>query len=282
MTHFLYGQQLTFMGHLVDTITIVSSSGYYHFDKKETSTDQSEQFVITYDLSQNKYTVANYKNIFSIWTNNPESSNEVIKEKNKVKGQVIPINLIDGLLKSFSYSLKPAFDNIGISQQIFSKMTNKKHIHRIAKIYKQKWQFLLMDKKEKNLLFTGCQSIDTFNLFLSSNLFNTSGYPMVTDYGDDFTVHIKTQTNKYVFQGKYPNKFKQPWYNLSDTTMGKTDSLKEMFNMPKPILNFRINHYLVEILPSEFYRRKVIEIQALTNQYILWYLQRRNIIDEYN
>lgn len=284
LTSVVHGQQLIFNAQPVDTISIVSSEGYYHFDDKGTTTNQSEHFIIIFDHPSNNYIFADYKSVFTTWTRKPDSSKD--KTKHKTKGQIIERSLIDSLLQAFSARyFPPTFKNLGLEQQVFSKLTDEKHIRKLAKIYKADWHFKMSyTSKEKNeIIFKGCQSHDSFNLFLSSFALDTSGYVMVTDYSDEINVFISTGTNKYSFEGHYPNKFKQPWYDHSDT-------IKQMMITPKDtfyfrpticIFNFNINRYLVAILPVQFYRRRPLELQSLTNEYIKWYLQRRELIYSY-
>jgi len=94
---------------------------------------------------------------------------------------------------------------------------------------------------------------------------------MVTDFNDHFDVKITTTQGNYRFEGKYPNSYKQPWYNLSDKYSFTSSS----------ILNFSINSALVAMLPENFSRLGTLKFEALTNEYIEWYLKRRGIIFDY-
>jgi hypothetical protein len=77
-----------------------------------------------------------------------------------------------------------------------------------------------------------------------------------------------TDKINYRFEGKYPNSYKQPWYFHSDK-----GGFSSTF-----ILNFSINNALVDILPVNFSGLSTLKIDALTNEYIEWYLKRQGII----
>jgi hypothetical protein len=143
----------------------------------------------------------------------------------------------------------------------------------VAKKYKQDWQFKrrYSSKEDNKLIYKGCQNADTFNLFLNSYKVDTGGYIIVSDYSDEMYINIICGDKKYTYEGKYPNNFKQPWYDHSDTSWISYHSL----------FNFDINKWLVAILPEDFYRRETIEISSFTNSYIKWYLKRKQIIWDY-
>jgi hypothetical protein len=90
---------------------------------------------------------------------------------------------------------------------------------------------------------------------------------MVSDYWDEMYIRIICGNTPFIFEGKYPNKLKQPWYDKSDTAA-----------FAKSVFNFNINKYLIAILPPIFYRKETIDINAIVNTYIVWYLRRRDII----
>ena len=103
---------------------------------------------------------------------------------------------------------------------------------------------------------------DTFNLYLNETYkIGLTSYPMVTDVHDIFNIKIVTKKNKHLFEGKYPNTYKQPWYELS--------------NKSTTILNLAINAALVSLLPKQFLRLSSIDFQTLTTDYIEWYLKRQ-------
>jgi hypothetical protein len=270
LSNVVYGQQLQFRGLPVDTITISSSSGYYHFDDKGTTTGRSDIYIIAFDKTANNYVVADYMTGTMKGTYKPDTLKEKAKHLSNEKGKVISNDLLDSLLTAFSSRyVKPTFDNLGFDKHEFILLTDEKHIRKVAKQYKEDWHFKMSyTTKEKNeIIFKGCQSVDTFNLFVST-MFDTSGYIMITDVWDEMHVYIKTSEKEFIFEGKYPNAFKQPWYDHSDTSKWATAS----------IVNLNINKFLVAILPDKFHRRNEIELQSLTEEYIKWYLKRRDII----
>ena len=175
-----WGQRLTFNEQLVDTIEIVSSEGYYHFDTKGTSTAKSDRYIIVFDSIRNRYVVLDYKRVFDKWTTTPESSEKKEEHFKKYKGLSVNQNSLYSLIKAFSTPyIKPTYANIGLTKEHFLYLTNRKHIHKIAKTEKfANLGLIFSDKIEKKQVFGGCQNIDTFNLFLSSNQFDTSNYPM--------------------------------------------------------------------------------------------------------
>jgi hypothetical protein len=262
------GQQLTYKGELVDTIKIISNSSYYHFDDKGTTTGVYDEYIIVYDKQKSNYIINPYRRTEYKITFKPDTSSR--KEKVLKQGEMINRLLISNLLKQFEVSyIKPAFDNIGMTNEKFLNLTDKKHIVQVAKWHKQDWHFKksYSTREQNEAIFKGCQNIDTLNMYLAT-AFDTSGYVVITDVDQHFDVVIVTTEAKYRFEGKYPNSFKQPWYNHSTNDMLNTNS----------VLNFSINSALVAILPDKFSRLETLKFGALTNEYIEWYLKRRGII----
>lgn len=262
------GQQLTYRGDLVDTLKIISNSSYYHFDTCGTTTGIYDEFVLVFSKEKNNYVLSPYQRTEYKFTFKPDTS--FIKEKVLKQGVVVDRLLISSLLEQFEITYrKPSFDNIGMTTEEFLKLTDKKHIIQVAKWHDTDWHFkrAYSTKEQNEIIFKGCQNTDTLNLYLST-AFDTSGYVMVTDVDDHFDVIISTSKNNYRFEGKYPNSFKQPWYNRSDKGSFASTS----------VLNFSINSALVAILPDKFSRLETLKFEALTNEYIKWYLKRRGII----
>jgi hypothetical protein len=236
------GQQLTYMGDYVDTLKIISNSSYYHFDDRGTTTGTYDEYILVFNKEKNNYILNPYQRTEYKFTFKPDTSYR--KEKILNQGLVVDRLLISDLLKQLEITyLKPTFDNIGITNEEFLKLTDKKHIIQVAKWHKTDWHFKrAYSTKEQNV--------------------------MVTDVDDHFDVIISTDKNNYRFEGKYPNSFKQPWYNRSDKSSFASTS----------VLNFSINSALVAILPDKFSRLETLKFEALTNEYIEWYLKRRGII----
>jgi hypothetical protein len=262
------GQQLTYMGDYVDTLKIISNSSFYHFDDHGTTTGRLDEYILVFNKEKNNYTLNPYKRTKYKHTIKPDAS--IRKEKILNQGKVVDRLLISNLLKQFEITyFKPTFDNIGISKEAFLKLTDKRHVIQVAKWRKADWCFksAYSTKEQNEIIFKGCQNTDTLNLYLSS-AFDTSGYVMITDVDSHFDVVVSTTKSNYRFEGKYPNTYKQPWYNHSDKGSVASSS----------ILNFSINNALVNILPNRFLGLNTLKLEALTNEYIEWYLIRRGII----
>lgn len=261
-------QQLTYMGDYVDTLKIISNSSYFHFDDRGTTTGTYDEYILVFNKVKNNYILSPYQRTKYKFTLKPDSS--FIKKKILRQGLVVDRILISKLLKQFEITYRnPNFDNIGITNKEFFKLTDKRHIIQIAKRHKTDWYFkrAYSTKEQNEIIFKGCQNIDTLNLYLST-AFDTSGYVIITDVDIHFNVIISSKKINYRFEGKHPNPYKQPWYNHLDNDGFASNS----------ILNFSINNTLVGILPNNFSRLETLKIEALTNEYIKWYLKRRGII----
>jgi hypothetical protein len=263
-----FGQQLTYKGDLVDTLKIISNSSRYHFDTCGTTTGIYDEFILVFNKEKNNYIINPYQRTEYKFTYKPKTS----FKKEKILKQGIDVDglLVSSLLEQFEINYrKPSFGNIGITIKEFLKLTDKKHIIQVAKWHDADWYlkktYFLKEKNEK--ILKGCQNIDTLNMYLET-AFDTSGYIVVTDVKDVFNVIISTTKTNYRFEGKYPNIYRQPWYCHSGRNVLNSTS----------ILNFTINTALVRILPDNFSRLKTLKFEALTNEYIEWYLKRHGII----
>lgn len=261
-------QQLIYKGALVDTVKITSNSSYYHFDDKGTTTGVYDVYLIVLKKETNNYILNTYQNIEYKSTFKPDTS---IGKETIIQNNIgIDQTLIANLLKQFEITYQqPTYENIGISNKEFQVLTSKKQIIKVAKWFNADWRFKksYSTTENKKLIFSGCQNIDTFNLYLAT-MFSNSDYVIVTDVEDHFNVIISTNAADYCFEGKYPNPYKQPWYDHSE---------KKGFGST-PVLNFSINNALVALLPPDFSRIETLKFEALTNEYIEWYLKRRRII----
>lgn len=265
----VYGQELNFKDKPVDTVKISSNTSYYHFDTLGTTTGIYDEYIITYNSEKKDYFLHSYNRVKYKITFLPDTIFEIKRTINK--DVLIDRQLLSNLLLQFeiSYS-KPTFDNLGLSAKQFLKLTNKKQIIKVAKRHKVDWRFKKdYSTKDKNeVIFKSCQSIDTFNMYLNSTFDSTSSYRVITDIDDNFYVTISTSDYNHQYEGKYPNPFKQPWYVHSTNNILDTIS----------ILNLSINLALSELLPKQFSRLSTLQIEALTNDYIEWYLKRINKI----
>ena len=215
-TTIIFGQRLFFAGNAVDTLKINSNSSYYHFDTCGTSTGTKDEYVIVFENSTNQYVIDTYQRTeykVTFKPNNSSSKSKILAKRQKIKNDFLN-NLLTELQTK---SVPPNFNNIGLTVEMFNKLTDKKHIIKIAKSQDADWHF---KKKystvdQNTLFFKNCQNVDTFNLFLKT-VFDTTGYAMITDASDEFDIYISTNKTKFSFEGKYPNPYKQPWYDHTD------------------------------------------------------------------
>ncbi|HLP93841.1 MAG TPA: hypothetical protein VK168_07370 [Saprospiraceae bacterium] len=264
------GQAVHFSGYPVDTIVITSSAGYYHFDKKGTTTGRTDTYTIAFDKKRSQYVASDYTSVKEKHTSRPETSTKKEKTIARYKGKLVPSALIDSLFRAVSSNeVVITFEKAGFDKQVFLLETQEKYIRKEARLHKKSWYFDLdyTTKEENEAIFDGCQNIDTFNLFLSA-AFDTVGYPFVTDVWSNIHIDIKTTEKTTRLVGCYPNVFFQPWYNEDH----------QHSRLPDPILNLNINRYLLQLLPANFYLRHTLEFRRLTTDYIRWYLHRRGIL----
>lgn len=258
-------QQLKFRNELVDTLQIISSSGHYLFDKKGTYTSFTDEISITFDNKAQTYVVSHYNRTSSKATLEPPKTET---KKIKTKKPNIDLSAIGNLLAALeSGNIQPTFDNIGITSELFSTLTSADKIIQVAKWYKSDWHFKksFSTKEQNDKRFKGCQNKDTFNLYLKEVYkIGQTGYSVVTDVHSNFDIFVVTKAGKLHFEGKYPDPFRQPWYDLT--------------NESTTIINLTINKTLTVLLPRQFHNRASIDFGALTNDYIEWYLKRQLII----
>lgn len=267
-TTIIFGQRLLFAGNNVDTLKINSNSSYYHFDTCGTSTGTEDEYIIVFENNTNQYVIESYQRTEYKVTFKP--GNSTSKTKILSKRQNINNDFIKNLLTELQTKSKaPNFNNIGLTAEIFNKLTDTKHIIKIAKSQDADWHFKreYSTNEQNTLFFKSCQNVDTFNLFLKT-AFDTIGYAMITDVSDEINIYISSDKTKFRFEGKYPNPYYQPWYDHTDKNK----------HLPSAILNLSINNALVNILPYNFASLWSKKIEALTNEYLLWYLKRKRII----
>jgi hypothetical protein len=263
-------QQKSFKGLLVDTVEITSSSGYYHFDDSGTTTGIHDSYILAFSKEYNKY-FTQYKRTRIKLTIQPEA--EQNKQGNIRTGTFDREGLLDSLFASLTVRYRAlSIEQLGLKEQEIVNLVNKKRILRIAKSYRQDWHFKpkYSTRSDREQIFQGCRNMDTLKLFLDSFRVDTTSYVWVSDYWDEMYIRIICSNKHFIFEGKYPNKLKQPWYDKSDTSV-----------FVKTVFNFDINKYLTAITPTYFYRKKTIDAKALLNTYIVWYLKRREIVWDY-
>ena len=263
----LFGQQLKFNGELVDTIYIVAHKSVYQFDERGTTKGKAQFFSIVFNPSVNAYQINQYYQDKYLWFC---KSDEVrLKTKNLLNRVEKKIDNRD--IENLLCSLTESIDTNTLMKQIdtmtFLNYVTGKQIRRIAKKYKANWYFnwRYSSKEENEEFFDSCRSLDTLKEYLNDR-FELQGYIVTSETSSTIEVWISTTHSEFYFEGKYPNPYKQPWYNHSKFSQGIT-----------PVLNFEINKFLIEILPKDFLLIESISNEALFDDYIAWYLERRGL-----
>lgn len=92
----------------------------------------------------------------------------------------------------------------GLTKKEFESFVNKKRIKKIARKKDMIWQFRpSYSTREMNQeLFNGCQSLDTFKVFLAENfqIVKENSYMIVTDFASTIEVCIKSRASTYRFE----------------------------------------------------------------------------------
>lgn len=264
----VFGQQLQFNGQLVDTIFIKSHRSIYQFDNKGTTKGEADIISLIFDSENKQYVIDQFCRDKYKGTFRPDT----IKLKTKVYKSEIGKEIDVAKIKSLLTSLSTTDSNPNLISQVdktkLKDLLTEKQIRKVAKWYDIDWHFkrAYSTKKQNLEFFNGCKSMDTLKLYLTER-FETSGYVMVTDYSNTINIWISTNESEYRFEGKYPNPIKQPWYYHSNTSQ----------TFGQPILNLKINQSLSELLPKDFLLKETISNEALVNDYITWYFERRKM-----
>lgn len=264
----VFGQQLQFHGQFVDVIFIKSHLSVYQFDKKGTSKGTADIISFTYDSNKNQYVIDQFFRDEYKRTFKPDTIKLETKVFKSEIGKTIEFDKIESLLASLSTKGGKSDIITQVDTVELKNLLTEKQIRKVAKRSDIAWQFKIRySTKEQNAeFFNGCKSIDTLKIYLKER-FDTSGYEIVTDYSNSINISISTQKAAYRFEGKNPNPVKQPWYNLTDTS--------QAFN--RTILNLEVNQSLCELLPKEFLLKETISNEALADDYITWYFERRKM-----
>lgn len=262
----VFGQRLQFNNEPVDTLFIRSHISAYQFDDKGTTKGKTDHISFSYNQAQNRYIVDRcfghtYERSFR-----PDTLRLKVKTYRSVVGRPLDIAKAEALLTALTtplntHQLYPQVD----TAELKTYLTDK-HIRKIAKLYQVNWQFnpRYSSREQNHVFFESCRSMDTLAAYLVEQ-FDVPDYPMVTDYANTIWLWVSTPTAEYRFEGKHPNPVKQPWYNHGDTT--------QFF--AKPVLNLDINSSVYDLLPKRFLLRRSISTEALAEDYITWYLERR-------
>jgi hypothetical protein len=268
LSYSVFGQQLQFNGQLVDTIFIKSHRSVYQFDDKGTTKGIADIISFTFDSNQNQYVIHQFYRDEYRRTFEPDT---ITLETNVYKSEIgkeTDFGKIESLLTALSTNVsnRNLFTQVDTTE--LKVFITEKQIRKVAKWNDIAWQFKrrYSTKEQNDEFFNSCKSMDTLKIYLKER-FDTSGYVIVTDYSNTINIWISTSTAEYRFEGKYPNPVKQPWYNHSDTSL----------TLEEPILNLKINQSLSELLPKNFLLKETISNEALVNDYITWYFERREM-----
>ena len=268
LSYSVFGQQVQFKGQSVDTIFIKSHISVYQFDDNKTSKGKADVISITFDHNDNQYVIDRFYRDEYKRTFRPDTIKLETKVYKSQIGKSVDSTKIEILLTSLSSSVKNQNLFAQVDTVKIKNYLTKKQIRKVAKWYDIDWYFKgRYSTNEQNIeFFKGCKSIDTLKIYLTER-FDTSGYPMITDYSNTINIWISTNQSGFRYEGKYPNPIKQPWYDHSDTS--------KVFG--QPVLNLKINQALVNLLPDDFLLKETISDEALVNDYVTWYFERRKM-----
>lgn len=267
----IFGQELLFNEKSVDTIEIISHLSAYKFDDEGTTKGKVEIMIITKSEDKKKYQISEYRVEDFSYSSKLDKEEVQKKWRRKYQNRKVDYLKLNKLINSLNKNESGEITFSNLSEDEFERFVNKKRIKKIARKNDLIWKFrpYYSTRKMNRNFFQGCQSVDTFKVFLTENyqIEENSGYVMITDFASVIEIHLKCKEKNFRFQGKYPNPLRQPWYNLTDW---------ESIEM-KSISNLNINLNLYELLPKNFLNRESISTQKLMDDYILWYFKRREM-----
>ncbi len=264
----IFGQQLQFNGQLVDTVLISSHASAYQFDDKGTTKGKANIISIIYNTNQKKYVIDQFYQDKYKRTIHPDTLQLKTKVFKTKIGREMHSGKIKSLLNSFDKGNSDQNPLAGIDTAELKGFLTEKQIRKVAKDLDVSWQFRrrYSSKENNTKFFQGCKSMDTLKLYLSER-FNTSLYIMTFDVSNTIDVWISTNKTQYRFEGNYPNPLRQPWQNYGDTSQ----------ILGRAILNLGINQSLYKLLPKGFLHKETLSNEAIVNDYITWYFERRKI-----
>jgi hypothetical protein len=249
----LFGQQLKFKNNTIDTITFASGTGGM---RGGTYTN----YVIAYSAKDKRYFISDYFDFVEKVSGNRK---RLIKKKKQYKsfiGKDADIKLIEELLSVLEkLENKPRFEDLDLTTEEFKKLTDINAVRRIAKKYYADYQFnLRYTTNEKNLEFTNAlQNKDTFNLYIKER-FDTTRGKVETHNFDYSAIRIKAENFKFGISAE--SSFRQPW---------STGSRK--------VVNLKLSKLMARIVPKNFGKEKVFDIQPLIDDYITWFMRKRGV-----
>lgn len=258
----LYGQIPIFRNDTVMRIEIYSSSGYYNF-KKRANIGKRDTLIIKH-FSNEWEIESHYREDITYIL---ENDSFAIKGKDvKLRNRQIPGKLIDSLLHELNQSYYPANhlhfgfhpDHFEVSSKRVSSTAKRSHWVLDKEEYKSKKSEKAVDAAKM------LSDIRLFDKFLAAE-FDTSSYAIITDVWDFVDIWVITKSNRFRFEGKYPNTIKIPWYDF-----GTPEEL-----LLRSLVNPKINKHLLAILPKDFLRKEQLRLDRIIDQYIEWYLAKK-------
>ena len=272
-----FGQQLSFHGDFVKNIIIETSIGYYDIEK-QISIGENESFDIQFNVDSRKYFAHDYqKTSYKHYTQDSSKNEEKKKHFHLVKNSINYL-MLDSLLFAFTKSEDTInCASLKITTRYFLKLTNRKHIRKVVKMERKRHRVSerilgsiswgLEDKKD---LILTCQNKDTFNYFLTSQIYQPNT-EVISDYGAGLDIKIITNSKEFHFIGNSPNPYGL-WTDYSEPI--KPDSLG-LFQI-KQIFNPNTTQQLTKILPKKFLGKKSAN-KSIIDGYLYWYLLRKGI-----
>lgn len=265
----LVAQTLTFNNEPVDAIEISAYISARQANGKGTTQGKQEIYTIVFNEQTQSYQLSAYKKSKYTITFQPPSRVEKIKILSKAK--FMNRELLSDLLQSFETgTIAPNSENCGVSKDQFDELTSQKSILKIIKKGNLKKSVLptKFNTTEIAEIATIVQNRDTFDLYLSTRFTNPNFInPVGTD--NSFEIIIKTKHREYQFEASFMNPYKQPWRVV------KSDKHESM-----TLLNLKIHHALVALLPESFLVRDSILPEALIEDYVLWCMKKMGFIWE--
>lgn len=265
----LFSQQVIFKNQSVDTFIVRSMYTAYQFDEKGTTKGESDVIIYAFDSLHQQYKIYKYyKDNFEA-TNKPEKLQVKTKKIELKKEYIIDVVKMNLLLSTLTMQVN--FNQLysQLDTQKIKNLLTEKQVRTVAKWYKIDRLFKpkYSSSEQNKKLFNEILSMDSLKVYLMKR-FDTTGYIMVTDYSNTFNLYISTKTNRYVYEGKYPNPVMQPWYHHKSKNITESEM----------IVNLNINKYLHDFLPENFLLKETISDEALVYDYIKWCFQRRSLI----
>lgn len=260
---YLIGQQLSYNGFPVDSIKVSTDFRCLDWNKNIEVYMRYDLCLIVFDKIKMQYVIKKCESSSINYIDEYSNNEKKIKSFDNAINKKVPWENIDSLLFALQTKYKKpdmkniGFDSISLTKRI--KENNLKNIHEKDLKYLDLYGYFNYEIYD-NEWGENCLQLNNFKKFLKI-AFDTTGYAVEPSERNVMILNIYTSGNVYSYEGKFPNIFKQPWYDYSKLTNG----------IPKSILNFDINLYLDKILPDEYPSKKELGISSLVDEYLLWY-----------